>query len=222
MRERRHHIAASANLDFFAVEADQRAVLNFLFSSTDVRVLTVVQKREKIDLTVHPCFGGWRILVDDTTQPIDDPELGHFSWDERYKFWMGGIDVPRGNVAYLTIHVGPEDRQAMLALARDTVAWLLAAEPEARSHAAVELLQEQRSEWTAKEPPDVEGAVRQMVLNSVATDTHGIVELAYGGPVCTSAEWSSLSESIGMVTVVWRSLMTNCPKKRRRAGLEPD
>src|SRR5437868_6857673 len=28
----------SANLDFFAAQADQRAVLDFLFSSTDVRV----------------------------------------------------------------------------------------------------------------------------------------------------------------------------------------
>jgi hypothetical protein len=31
-------MARSANLDFFAAEADQRAVLDFLFSSTDVRV----------------------------------------------------------------------------------------------------------------------------------------------------------------------------------------
>ena len=31
-------MARSANLDFFAAEADQRAVLGFLFSSTDVRV----------------------------------------------------------------------------------------------------------------------------------------------------------------------------------------
>jgi len=31
-------MARSANLDFFAAEADQRAVLNFLFSSTDIRV----------------------------------------------------------------------------------------------------------------------------------------------------------------------------------------
>jgi hypothetical protein len=28
----------SVNLDFFAAEADQRAVLDFLFSSTDVQV----------------------------------------------------------------------------------------------------------------------------------------------------------------------------------------
>src|SRR4051812_15223051 len=33
-------MARSANLDFFAVEADQRAVLDFLFSSTDVRVFS--------------------------------------------------------------------------------------------------------------------------------------------------------------------------------------
>jgi hypothetical protein len=31
-------MARSANLDFFAAEADQRAVLDFLFASTDVRV----------------------------------------------------------------------------------------------------------------------------------------------------------------------------------------
>jgi hypothetical protein len=31
-------MTGSANLDFFAAEADQRAVLDFLFSSTDVRV----------------------------------------------------------------------------------------------------------------------------------------------------------------------------------------
>ncbi|HKB40864.1 MAG TPA: hypothetical protein VKD72_30840 [Gemmataceae bacterium] len=31
-------MASSVNLDFFAAEADQRAVLDFLFSSTDVRV----------------------------------------------------------------------------------------------------------------------------------------------------------------------------------------
>jgi hypothetical protein len=31
-------MARSVNLDFFAAEADQRAVLDFLFSSTDVRV----------------------------------------------------------------------------------------------------------------------------------------------------------------------------------------
>jgi hypothetical protein len=31
-------MARSANLDFFAAEADQRAVLDFLFSATDVRV----------------------------------------------------------------------------------------------------------------------------------------------------------------------------------------
>jgi hypothetical protein len=31
-------MAASVNLDFFAAETDQRAVLNFLFSATDVRV----------------------------------------------------------------------------------------------------------------------------------------------------------------------------------------
>jgi len=31
-------MARSANLDFFAAEADQRSVLDFLFSSTDVRV----------------------------------------------------------------------------------------------------------------------------------------------------------------------------------------
>ena len=31
-------MSASANLDFFAAEADQRAVLDFLFSATDVRV----------------------------------------------------------------------------------------------------------------------------------------------------------------------------------------
>ena len=31
-------MARSVNLDFFAAEADQRAVLDFLFSSTDLRV----------------------------------------------------------------------------------------------------------------------------------------------------------------------------------------
>ena len=35
-------MAASANLDFFAAETDQRAVLDFLFSSTDVRVFEIV------------------------------------------------------------------------------------------------------------------------------------------------------------------------------------
>lgn len=33
-----HRMARSANLDFFAAEVDQRAALDFLFSSTDVRV----------------------------------------------------------------------------------------------------------------------------------------------------------------------------------------
>jgi hypothetical protein len=33
-----NQVAASANLGFFAAESDQRAVLDFLFSSTDVRV----------------------------------------------------------------------------------------------------------------------------------------------------------------------------------------
>jgi hypothetical protein len=31
-------MARSANLDFFAAEADQRSILDFLFSPTDVRV----------------------------------------------------------------------------------------------------------------------------------------------------------------------------------------
>jgi hypothetical protein len=31
-------MARSANLDFFAAEADQRAVFDYLFSATDVRV----------------------------------------------------------------------------------------------------------------------------------------------------------------------------------------
>jgi hypothetical protein len=128
-------------------------------------------------------FGGGGLAVNIVVQPIDDPDVGRFTWDRRYRFWLGGVEVPKGNPAYLTIHVGPDERERVLALARDTVARLHNAEPEARRLAAVALLKEQRSEWTASEPPDVENAVRQMVLNSVALEANGTLELAYGNEV---------------------------------------
>jgi hypothetical protein len=125
-------------------------------------------------------FGGGGIVVNTVAQPIDDPELGRFTWDQRYKLWLGGIEAPKGNPAYLTIHVGPDERERALVLARDTAAWLHTLEPEARRFAAVKLLKEQRSDWTVSEPPDVERVVNQMVLNSVAVEANGMLELAYG------------------------------------------
>jgi hypothetical protein len=116
-------------------------------------------------------------------QPIDDPELGRFTWDQRYKFWLGGIEVPKGNPAYLTIHAGPDERERALGLARDTVARVHNLEPDARRFAAVELLKAHHSDRTVSEPPDVERAVSQMVLNSVAAEANGMLELAYGTDV---------------------------------------
>ena len=122
-------------------------------------------------------------MVSTVAQPIDDPDLGRFTWDQRYKFWLGGIEVPKGNPAYLTLHVGPEERDRAVALARETATRLGTVEAEARRFAAAELLKDQRSAWAANQPPDVERAVGQMVLNSVAAEADGMLELAYGNDV---------------------------------------
>jgi hypothetical protein len=47
-------MARSANLDFFAAEADQRAVLDFLFSSTDDFLLEANHTGDVVHLEVTP------------------------------------------------------------------------------------------------------------------------------------------------------------------------
>ena len=60
--------------------------------------------------------GGEGVIVNTIEQPIDDPELGRFTWDRRYKFWLGGIEAPEGNPVDLTIHVGPDEANGRLLL----------------------------------------------------------------------------------------------------------
>jgi hypothetical protein len=137
------------------------------------------RRNKALDLTQHR----EDVVVNTVEPPIDDPELGRFTWDRHHRFWLGGIELPEGNPTYLTIHVGPDERERAVALARETVARLRNAESEARRFAAAELLKDQRPEWARDRPPDVERAVRQMVLNSVAAQANGSMELAYGNDV---------------------------------------
>jgi hypothetical protein len=34
------------------------------------------------------------VVVNIVVQQIEDPDVGRFTWDQRYKFWLGGVEVP--------------------------------------------------------------------------------------------------------------------------------
>jgi|SRR5262245_28799323 len=107
--------------------------------------------------------------------PVDDPELGRFCWDDHGRgCWLGGIDLPPGNAAYLSVRLGAEQRDAVLPLARAAAAKARIWEPEARRFAAAELL-------GATDPAMAQRAADRMELCEVRVNPDGGLELSYDG-----------------------------------------
>jgi hypothetical protein len=73
-------------------------------------------------------------------KPMEDAVLGRFTWDQENGFWLGTVDVPPNDSTWLTLQVGPSERRAALALAREAAGRIRELEPEARRFLAAELV----------------------------------------------------------------------------------
>src|SRR5947209_8451210 len=113
-------------------------------------------------------------------EPIEDATLGRFHWDPENELWLGTFDIPPDNSARLTVQVGPSDRAAVLALARETVARMRELDPEARRFVAAELRRAEASEELSSGPVDIERAVGLMVLKSANVEPGGMVKMIFG------------------------------------------
>jgi hypothetical protein len=112
--------------------------------------------------------------------PIEDPTLGSFTWDQENGFWLGSIDEPSNDSTWLALQVGPSEGEAALALAHQAVVRIRELEPEARRFLAAELPNIQSPEASARTPADIDGAVAQLALFSVTAHPDGVLDLIFG------------------------------------------
>ena len=82
-------------------------------------------------------------------KPIEDAAIGRFTWDRENEFWLGAVDLPSRDSTWLTLQIGPSERAAALALAREAVGRLRELEPEARRFLTAKLMEAQ----TTRAPP---------------------------------------------------------------------
>ncbi len=113
-------------------------------------------------------------------KPIEDAALGRFTWDQENEFWLGTMDVLPGDPTWLALQVGPSERQAALALARQAVGRIRELEPEARRFLAAELRKTRSPETAAGGPGGIDSAVGRLALYSVNAQPDGVLELVFG------------------------------------------
>jgi hypothetical protein len=113
-------------------------------------------------------------------KPIEDAALGRFTWDPKNGYWLGTIDVPPAESTWLALQVGPSERQAALALARQAIGRIRELELEARRFLAAELQKTQTPEAAAGGTRGIDGAVGQLALYSVNAHPDGVLEMVFG------------------------------------------
>jgi len=113
-------------------------------------------------------------------KPIEDAALGRFTWDPENEYWLGTVAAARHESAWLTVQVGPSERRAVLALAREAVGRLGKLVSEARRFLAAELRKHRSPRASARGPRAIAKAVGQLALKSVNAQPDGVLDLVFG------------------------------------------